>query len=32
MGMLIALTRRRPQARVDAEQPAPNFYAESLAR
>ena len=32
MGMLIALTRRRPQARVDAEQPVPNFYAESLAR
>jgi cell division protein FtsW len=32
MGMLIALTRRRPQARVDAEQPAPNFYAESPAR
>jgi len=32
MGMLIALTRRRPQARVDAEQPASNFYAESPAR
>ena len=32
IGMLIALTRRRPQARVDAEQPASNFYAESPAR
>ena len=33
MGMLIALTRRRPQARVEAEHESnAGFYAESLAR
>jgi cell division protein FtsW len=33
MGMLLALTRRRPQARVEAEHESrTGFYAESLAR
>jgi cell division protein FtsW len=32
MGMLIALTRKRPQARIDAEHALPGFYAESAAR
>lgn len=33
MGMLLALTRRRPQARVEAERESSiGFYAESLAR
>ena len=32
MGMLIALTRKRPQARIDAEHALPAHYAESAAR
>jgi cell division protein FtsW len=32
MGMLIALTRKRPQARIDAEHALPALYAESAAR
>jgi cell division protein FtsW len=32
MGMLIALTRKRPQARIDAEHAPPALYAESAAR